>query len=398
MTLNGNGLPPTNGDRDTELDTFPIEPRYHPVHRLPRKIYDFLASARLAMGLLVIILGCCVAGVTIWRGAEAGRIIFSTFWFNAILVLLVVNVACCFFGRIWGRRVTLISFGMILFHLSFVTILLGIAYNSMFYFRGNIRLTEGEALPSSDPHSYDSFTRGSYFSFSRIKGETKLVRMHSGYRVSGEDKRAAYEIAVGEGRNRKQGIIFITNKLTHHGFDYFNDREGYSLLLILSDRQGKELYGGHQPLQSITKKDGGFVYTTGYKDGAAVTQGTVPFPAPPETPRMALQVTYAPSKINDRGGESEFTVYRLDATGKPDFNTPIAAGKAPIGGTFAFGEYQLSVQEVRYWVGMTVRYEPGKPIVLISLWTGLSGMIITTVGRMLKGRRRDKLQPGGQLM
>ena len=82
-----------------------------------RKIYKFLSSVKLAMVLLITILACCVAGVTIWRGAEAGRLIFGTLWFNGILSLLVVNVAFCFFPRMWGRRLTLVSFGMILFHL-----------------------------------------------------------------------------------------------------------------------------------------------------------------------------------------------------------------------------------------------------------------------------------------
>ena len=129
---------------ERENDIFPVEPRYHPIHKIPRKIYDFFASAKLAMTLLVVILACCLSGVTIVRGERAWNLIFNSLWFNAILVLLVVNVACCFFGRIWHRRMTLVSFGMILFHLSFVTILLAVVYNSLFYFRGTIRLTEGE--------------------------------------------------------------------------------------------------------------------------------------------------------------------------------------------------------------------------------------------------------------
>src|SRR5512138_454131 len=124
---------------EPEAEHFPVEPRYHPIHKIPRKIYDFLASSQLAMGLLVAILGSCVAGVTIWRGARAGEVIFSSLWFNGLLVLLVVNVACCFFGRIWGRKVTWVSFGMILFHLSFVAIFGAIVYNSLFFFEATIR-------------------------------------------------------------------------------------------------------------------------------------------------------------------------------------------------------------------------------------------------------------------
>lgn len=382
-------------DPEVEAETFPVEPRYHPIHKIPRKIYDFLASARLAMALLVTILACCVIGVTIWRGAEAGRVIFGTYWFNGLLVLLVVNVACCFFGRIWGRRLTLISFGMILFHLSFLAILVGVVYNSLFYFRGNIRLTEGETLLSSDPQSYDTVEMGRFFKFSRIKGETSLIRMHAGYKIGSDDKRAAYEVAVGERNDRKNGIIYITNKLSHRGFDYFNDKEGYSLLVMLSDRGGKELYGAHVPLQSIKQQDGSFRYVTGFKEGDTTIASEAPFPPTPETPLMALRVGYSPSKLQERSGEAEFEVYSLDQTTAKKTPEPLAKGKAVIGAPFAYGNYLLTPKEVRYWAAMTVRYEPGKPLVLLSLWTGLAGMVITTAGRMIKSHQREKRQQGG---
>ena len=115
--------------------------------------------------MLIVILLCSVAGVTILRGDRARLLIFNTVWFNGILVLLVVNVAFCFFGRIWGRRITFVSLGMILFHLSFVAMLVGIIYNSQFYFRGLIRLTEGETLPSGEPGSYDYADYGRFLTF-----------------------------------------------------------------------------------------------------------------------------------------------------------------------------------------------------------------------------------------
>lgn len=378
---------PSPANDESEQENFPVEPRYHPIHKVPRVMYDFLASARLAMALLVTILACCVVGVTVWQGAEAGRMIFGTIWFNALLVLLVVNVACCFFGRVWRRRITVVSFGMILFHLSFVSILIGVVYNSLFHFRGMIRLTEGEALPSGDQHSYENIEKGRFFSFSHFKGETALIKMHAGYKVSGKDKRAAYEISVGESANRKQGIIYITNKLTHHGVDYFNDREGYSLLVVLSDRQGRVLYGGHLPLQSIRQRDENFRYSTAYRDGEKLSPVPIVFPALPEKPLMALQVEYLPSKLQERAGDVQFQLFPLDAQGPSPILKPYADEKVPIGRQVAVGEYVLSAPEVRYWVGMVVRYEPGKPIVLASLWAGLAGMIITTLGRMLRGRR-----------
>jgi cytochrome c biogenesis protein ResB len=349
-----------------------------------RTIYKLLSSAKLAIVLLIAILACCVAGVTVFRGERAWSLIFNTLWFNAILVTLVFNVACCFFPRMWGRKLTLASTGMILFHLSFVAILGGIVYNSLFYFRGVIRLTEGEVLPSGDPASYDDFEAGRYFRFSKLKGETTLIRMHTGYRVGSEDKRAAYEIEVGERGSKKRGVIYITQSLDHKGFTYFNEKEGYSLLIMLYDGQGRELYGAHVPLQSLKQKDKSYLYTTGTKQGP----GSFPFPQEPLQPFMDLQIGYKPSRLKERGGEAFFQVWRRGEETVPgQREKPLAEGKAAMGERFKTGDHYLEAKEVRYWVGMRVRYEPGKPIVLTSLWVGLGGVVLTFIGRLRKRKK-----------
>ncbi len=348
-----------------------------------KKIYKFLSSYKLAMILLVTILACCVAGVTIFRGEEAWNLIFNTLWFNGILVLLVVNVACCFFGRIWGRKLTLISAGMILFHLSFVSILGGIIYNSLFYFRGVIRLTEGEALPSGDPMSYDSANLGRFFSFSSLKGETTLIKMHAGYKVGSVDKRAAYEIEVGENDAKKHAIIYITKGLKYNGFRYFNDKEGYSVRTHLYDKRGRDIFAAHIPLQSLLQEDDTYFYTTGTKD----YPGSLHFPQGRLKPLFNLQVAYFPDPEKERGGGVYFKVIPLKMKHASGEVESFAEGRALIGERFDIGDYYLSVQEIRYWVGMTVRYDPGLPIVLTSLWVGFGGIVITFIGRL---RRRRK--------
>ena len=373
-----------------------------------RTVYQMLASKKLALFLLIAILVSCVAGVTLMNQERAQKLIFTSLWFNGLLLFLVVNVAFCFFGRIWGRKLTLISFGMILFHLSFVAMLFGIMYNSMYYFRGNIRLTEGEVLPSGEPKSYDSVAHGSAFKFAWLKGETELVKMHTGYKIDGLDKRAAYEIAVGDPWTKKQGVVYTTKPLDHQGFGYYNDREGYSILVILFDGNGRELYGLHVPLQSHKQKDDSYLYTT----GTGVAPGAVPFPNTPEKPLFRLQVVYQPDKLKERTGDVQFKLLPLEEeeTDAEDIERlhegsdraeghnsmthsgldsshneePIAEGKTPIGEKVRLGEYSLLPAEVRYWVAMNVQFEPGKPIVMTSLCIGLLGMIITFIGRMAK--------------
>jgi hypothetical protein len=366
-----------------EDEIFPLEPRYHPIHRIPRKIYDALASAKLAMVLLVLILICCVVGVTIYRGAQANLLIFNALWFNALLVLLVVNVACCFFGRIWGRRVTVISFGMILFHLSFVTMFLGVVYNSLFYFRGNIRLTEGETLPNSDPQSYDLVDKGRYFSYGRLKGDTALIAMHAGYKIDGKDKRVAYEVEVGDGDDRKRDILYVTKYLEYGGVKYFRDREGYSLLVTLSERVGDELYGAFVPLQSYKQKNESFRYATGSK----MEEGGFLFPHDTPEPLFDLKLVYLPTQLKERGGAVEFEVRNPSPKNSNAPGSVIAVGKSSVGGPFTVGDYILSVKEARYWVAMQVAYEPGQPIILSSLWAGLFGVTLTTLGRIFRKRK-----------
>ena len=101
-------------------------------------------------------------------------------------------------------------------------------------------------------------------------------------------------------------------------------------------------------------------------------------------PRAHLQLTYLPSlfKWEDRAGEVLFQVWPLEhSAGSPDEVRPVE-GKAAIGKTFDTGEYLLEFREVRYWVGMYVKHDPGHPIVLTSLWVGFGGVVMTFFGRL----------------
>ena len=437
----------TPENNDSELEQFPVEPRFHPVNRIARGVYDKLASAKLAMLLLVAILISCLCGALLFKDMDARQIIFGSLWFNGLLVLLVVNTACCFFGRMWGRRLTVVSFGMILFHLSFVSMFLAIVFNSLFCFNGTLRLTEGETLSNRDPNSYDFPKHGLFFSYSRLKGETTLVRVHRGYKVDGSDKLIAFDVAVADGQKKKEGTIYINNKFSYRSVDYLRDREGYSLLAVVSGKQGNELFGMYIPLQSFKQKDDSYLYATGVMAGP----GPIDFPPEGAKSLFRLQLDYLTDNQKDRNGRIRFRVWPLPKGGAEGTMNPAAGGvaagmggghamnpsgagamdpskahagnpgasgamgaggaagssathagmpavagpgKEPIadgtmgvGGKFAFGEYQLVAPEVRYWVAMTVRYNPGKPIVLASLWVGLAGIIITTIGRMAKRRR-----------
>lgn len=351
------------------------------------RLYALLVSPKLAIVLLVVVLGCCIAGVTIWRYEEARAVIFSTLWFNALLVLLAVSSATAFFSRMWKRKLTLLSVGMIVFHLSFAGLLGGAAYNSLYRFRGLLRLTEGETLPNGDPRSYDYVERGRFFDFRRLRGETTLHQMHTKYEVDGQDKRAAYDISVGETGSTARETIYITRGIVHDGVRYLPWHEGYSVLLVMTDERGEEIFGGHVPLQSLRQPDGGYVYTSGRSTGAASFR----FPPAPEQARAELRVTYRPSSAADRAGEVTFKVRPVGPDGEAG---PERSGRVVVGYPFDAGAIKIEPREIRFWVTMEVSVNPGLDLILGSLCAGLGGMALIFVGRMRQGGPRKPARPG----
>ncbi len=282
--------------------------------------------------------------------------------------------------RIWTRKASLVQAGMITFHVSFVALLGGVVFNGLFHFNGVMRLTEGETLPNGSPSSYDSIEMGRFFDVARLRGETTLEEVHTGYKVDGADKRAAYEITVGEGAGKRTDIIYTTQNLEHEGIRYLRAKEGYSVGVGLYDATGEEIYAAMVPLQSLSS-GAGKLYTT----GSAQAQGAFNFPAPPEKPLVSLLVTYLPDGGLGREGKVTFQVGPvLPDVGEGAFRT----GEVRVGESFRAGDYRLEAREIRYWVGMSVRYDPGLTVILTSLWAALAGVTLTFVGRIMQDMKR----------
>lgn len=360
-------------------------PRQRPSRGALDRFGALLTSPKLAIGLLVAVLACCLVGVTIYRGERAGTLIFSTLWFNGLLVLLALSSAAAFFTRIWKRRLTLVSAGMILFHLSFMAVLGGVVVNGLFHFRGVLRLTEGETLPNGAPESYDAVEAGRFFDPAWLEGETTLVRMHTDYKVDGDDKRAAYEIVVGGAGGRSSGIIYVTSPLDHDGVRYLCSKEGYSVLLVMSDRKGKDLFGAYVPLQGYRQADGGYLFAAG------TTYEPTAFDFPQERPAASVRLTYWPGTAPRTGQVSLEIAPPGEGARPPLAPGPSYQGLVPVGGRLDAGDLVFSPREVRYWVAMDVRYDPGLNVILAGLCTGLLGMVLTLIGRLRQGAARRRL-------
>jgi hypothetical protein len=268
---------------------------------------------------------------------------------------------------------------------------LAIVFNSLFYFRGTLRLTEGEAIPNNNPELYDTRSIGKFFNPDTLKGTTSLIKVHTNYKVDGKNKRTAYEISVNENGSEKHDIIYPTHNLVFNGTEYITNAEGYSVLVTLADKNGKILYGAHIPFESFFTSVDNISYVTGHKENNKVKPFYIIFPQPPSKPLFFMGMKYSPSNIKPRSGDVLFQI--APYTGKDmdvnNFNKTSTEKQVAIGGKATFGNYIVSPAEVRYWVGMSVTHDPGKPVILASLWFALAGIIITTIGRMVK--RKNKL-------
>lgn len=260
-----------------------------------------------------------------------------------------------------------------------------------FFFDGIIRLTEGETLNCSEPGNYDEITKGRFFGIPKLRGlgEIHFFKLHTPYLVEGKVKEVANEIALAEDVKRgERKIIYVNNSLKYRGFELYRNKEGYSPLFVLRDKDGRVVRGSYVPLQSIRQEDGTFLYRSGNIDAP----GSFPFPQDQEiAPVFRLQTTYYPDKNKKRAGEVLFRVWKHDPSnpfnpGSSFYGQPeLFKGKAALREKVKVGDYFLSMDEVRYWTSMNVNYRPGLAIIFSSFWVICVGVILTTVIKTAKG-------------
>ena len=349
------------------------------------KIFSPFWTTRVALVLLVLIFLSCVVGASL-PPALGKEIVFSSLWFNLLLILLIVNIVFCIFKRIKILRLSLI--GTTVFHLGLVLLFIGVVYDQLFFLEGAIRLTEGETLSCAERASYDSVKMGRFFKTQKLKdlGEIYFHKFHLSHFAEGRDWGAAYEIAVGEDvQQERKKIIYVNHPLKYKGFEFYRDKEGYSPLFVLRDSLGRVLYGAYAPLQSIERKDGTYLY----RSGSAVAPGSFNFPQDPKIPPiLRLQTTYYPDQKKKRAGEVFFQVWQ-SSPGSPGHITKgekeLFKGKAALGERVKAGDFFLSMEEVRYWTSMNVIYRPGLVIIFSSFWIVCGGAILTIIFKMAKG-------------
>jgi hypothetical protein len=349
------------------------------------KIVNILASTKLALVLLTMILLSSVVGVLL-PPALGKEVVFSSLWFNLLLILLIVNIVFCITKRTNVLRLS--QAGTTIFHLGLVLLCIGVAYDQLFYFEGSIRLTEGETLDCAERTSWDRVKTGPFFQISKLNelGPLYFHKLHVAYREEGKYKGETVEIAVGEDvQQGKRHIIYKPRPLKYKGFEFYRDnKDGFSPLLVLRDLKGKVLYGAYAPLQSIPQKDGKYLY----RSGTALAPGRFNFPQDPGLPRVFnLKTTYYPDKTKQMAGTVSFQVWKARPDGES--SEELYNGKAAFGERVRAGDYTLSMDEVRYWTSINVTHRPGLGLVFGSFWIAFGGLIMNVILKTIKPATKE---------
>lgn len=356
------------------------------IYRIINTIFGLLSSTKVALVLLLLICLSCLVGASLPRAAGK-EVVFTSLWFNLLLVLLIVNIVFCIVKR--TRLLLLSQAGTTIFHLGLVALFTGVVYDQLFYFEGTIRLTEGESLRCAEPASYDRVKMGRFFQPEKLRelGMLYLHKLHTSYEDAGRSKGIANEIALGDdaGEDKRQ-IVYVTHPVKYKRYEFYRvENDGYSPLIVLRDRQGRVLYGGFTPLQSIRQQDGSYIY----RSGSAFAPGSFFFPQEEGLPIVfRLQIVYHPDKTNNKTGEIAFQIWGIDAHSREPTEA-LFDGKVALGERVKAGEYFFSMEEVRYWTSMNVNYRPGLPLIFGSFWIIFGGLVLNLILKAAKSRGEE---------
>jgi cytochrome c-type biogenesis protein CcsB len=121
-----------------------------------RKLFEFLASLKLAVILLVLLLvGLSVGTIVETRSGveEAGRLVYYAWWFLGLQGLFAINLAMSLADLFpWTKK----RIGFVVTHASLILIFVGAAVTYFFKIEGNIQLWEGESGSIIEQHHHEA--------------------------------------------------------------------------------------------------------------------------------------------------------------------------------------------------------------------------------------------------
>ena len=335
--------------------------------------------------------------------------VYGSPWFSAIYILLFISLIGCVLPRTWHYLRELISYkgrvredgflhesGNLLFHLSLIMILIGIASSSIFGMRGEAIINVGERFINT-PTSYDNFAPGRFFSLKNlppfvIKADNFEAKYNSETKAP-EDYTLTVSTASSIDQTLTKRIVKVNSPLTYGSTRIYLQANGYSPLVTVRDKNGVVKFEGPVPFLP--------------QDANLTSIGAIK--VPDMSPQIGFVASFLPTAARDqvRGGFSSFpelldpqllfsvwqgdlqmdsgipqSVYRIDTSKMKR----IGLEALKIGESYDFGEGSVTFNGVVPWVNLQIVKDPGKQYALIGSILAIIGLMFSLLAPRRGGR------------
>ncbi|MGA1459714.1 MAG: cytochrome c biogenesis protein ResB [Candidatus Nanopelagicaceae bacterium] len=294
--------------------------------------------------------------------------------------------------------------GNLLFHLSLIVVLLGIAGSSVFGMRGEAIVNVGERFINT-PTNYDNLTPGRFFSLESLPPFTIRADNFSATYDRKTTQALDYELSVTTKESLDSSevnqIVKVNKPLTFGSTRVYLQANGYSPLVTVRDSAGSVKFEGPVPflpqdsnLSSIgaikvPDMDPQIGFVSSFFPTAARDEVRGGFSSFPELldPRLLLSVWKGDLKMDDGVPQS---IYRIDTT---DMER-IGLWALSIGESYSFEVGSITFNGVVPWVNLQVVRDPGKQYALIGSILAITGLLISL---FIRQRRIWVREVGGKL-
>jgi cytochrome c biogenesis protein len=292
-------------------------------------------------------------------------------------------------GELAGEKGYLREASSMLFHVSLLVLLIGLAYGKGYGYRGQAAIVEGETWANARV-GYDNFSPGRFFGPERLAPfQLRLDDFTNSFHPDTTPREFVSRLTALDldGREIQSQRVAPNRPMTVEGVRVFQSDYGYVPLVRVADGKGKELLA---PQEVLTLRDPGSEVSTG---AVKITRtnpdvglelvmfsglrtapdcpGGAPFCNDPRLVRPALVVLAFQGDLQADRVQSVFTLdhSRLELLG----DRPLVLGPGQ-SGTLANG-LEVSFTGLKQYSVFTLARDPGVPIVAVAAALLLCGLV-----------------------
>lgn len=283
--------------------------------------------------------------------------------------------------QIYAEKNRFHELGSILFHLSFVLLMVGIVYGKLNGFEGSAIIIEGDTWVEG--HAlYDTIREGLWFGEQHKGFNVRVDDYKVEYYPSGAPSNFQTTLSVfDDGRKVKTRTVFVNGKLIYKGVKFYQSSYGWAPRVTVT-KDGKVLADG--PVVSLGQP--------------TFSQGVVKIPAAGPPPnQVGIEFFFVPDPVTAQGrvfGNSPIpndptlyfrvyrgdlgltvpqSVYSLDTTNL----TLVTEGEVKLNGeTEILDGLEVAFPELKEWTGLQISKDPGIPTIYTAFTLALIGVMV----------------------